>query len=153
MKRCRITYIDQCDAPRFEREKAQAAVDHALAEAGRSRCALTVLLVGVEESSALHERHFNVADATDVMTFPDGGDDPETGLTHLGDLAVCPEVARTVARARGRSVSDEIVLYILHGVLHLLGYDDETPAERKRIWSAQRRLLQLVGVELEDDPE
>ncbi len=41
------------------------------------------------------------------------------------------------------------MLYILHGVLHLLDYDDTTPTERARIWSAQRRLLQQVGIELE----
>lgn len=153
MKRCKITYVAQCEAAPFERAKAQKVVDLALAEAGRSRCSLTVMLVSAKESDALHRRHFAVPDATDVMTFPDGADDPETGLTHLGDLAVCPKVADSVARARGRTYSDEIVLYILHGVLHLLDYDDTTPAERARIWSAQRRLLQQVGIELEATPE
>ena len=127
-------------------------VDAALAESETRDCSLTVLLVDAKASARLHETHFADASATDVMTFPDGGLDPETGRRHLGDLAVCVDVARRAAAARRRAVGDELILYILHGLLHLLGHDDRKPRDRAKMWAAQRRLLAGVGIGLEPTP-
>jgi probable rRNA maturation factor len=153
MKRCEIAVVNRSGRkPEMDLGKVQAVVDAALAEDGMERCALTVLLVDDHESARLHREHFDDSDPTDVMTFPDGSKDPESGLTLLGDLAVGVEVARRVAGERDRSEADEICLYVLHGVLHLLGYDDEEEADALEMWRVQRRLLATVGIELESDP-
>jgi probable rRNA maturation factor len=150
-----LTIIDRSSSrPRFDRRRLRRVLETALVEA-RCRpefCALTVLLVDDAESARLHDQHFSIPEATDVMTFPDGGMDPDLGRQHLGDLAVGVGVARREAKARGRSPGDELILYILHGLLHLLGHDDVTVARRKRMWSAQRRLLATIGIKLEASP-
>ena len=151
-KACVITFLDESGAVAIDRKSIQTVVDAALAEDGMEACALTVLIVDDAESARLHREHFAVDGTTDVMTFPDDSTDPETRLHLLGDLAVCADVAAREAAERGRSASDELTLYVLHGLLHLLGYDDEDPADQDEMWAVQRRLLATVGIQLEAEP-
>jgi probable rRNA maturation factor len=69
---------------------------------------------------------------TDVITFP------------YGEILICPAVARKQAPVQGLSVEREVLLYGLHGLLHLVGYDDATPASRNRMEAEQKRLLRRV---------
>jgi probable rRNA maturation factor len=65
--------------------------------------------------------------------------------TYLGDIAIAPETARRYAKKNGRSLSDELRVLILHGVLHLLGYDHETDrGEMDRIEHKMRRRFGLL---------
>ncbi len=151
--RCVVSILDQDGlAPVIDLVTVQAVVDAALADDGIERAALTVLLVDDAESARLHAEHFDNPESTDVMTFPDGSTDPESGLTLLGDLAVCVDVARRVAADRGRPIEEELVLYILHGLLHLLGYDDVDERDQAEMWAIQRRLLAGVGIVIEAEP-
>ena len=150
--RCRIDLIDETGGARVDLAQVQTVVDAALAGDGMQDCVLTVLLVGEAGSAELHRVHFSNPEPTDVMTFPDGGADPDSGRTHLGDLAVCVDVARREAHERGRETSAELTLYILHGLLHLLGFDDEDPRDQLEMWAVQRRLLATVGIDLEPEP-
>lgn len=150
---CVIDLLDESgSAPQFDLAHIQCVVEAAIREDGLTFCALTVLLVNDSGSAELHRMHFNNPEPTDVMTFPDGSPNPETGRTHLGDLAVCVEVARRAAREGERTESAELTLYILHGVLHLLGYDDVDARDQKEMWAVQRRLLADIGVTLELEP-
>jgi probable rRNA maturation factor len=73
--------------------------------------------------------------ATDVLAFPlgDGG--------VFGEVVVSGETARREARARGIPGEEELLRYVAHGILHLLGYDDHAPAERARMWRRQEAEL------------
>jgi probable rRNA maturation factor len=153
MRRCEIAIVNQSGRPpELELAKVQAVVDAALARDELEQCSLSVLLVDDAESSRLHREHFDDPEPTDVMTFPDGSEDPETGRKLLGDLAVGVDVARRVARERGRTEADEVCLYILHGLLHLLGFDDVDEGDAREMWRMQRTLLAEVGIALEDEP-
>ncbi len=110
---------------------------------------LSVLLVDVAAMTALHERWMGEPGPTDVMAFPmdelgsprdDEDDEPEPTL--LGDVVLCPEVARRQARRAGHSPEDEMHLLCTHGVLHLLGYDHAEPDEEREMFSLQARLLE-----------
>ena len=155
-----ISYlIDGVAMPRFERKRVVQIVSAALASADSRTTRLphlqavhlTVLFISDERAADLHGLHFNDATTTDVMTFPDGSCDP-TGILQIGDLAVCVSVARREALSRKRPFADELTLYILHGFLHLLGYDDRTQRSLKAMWAEQRRLLAQVGIPLEAKP-
>lgn len=153
--RVRITWVVDPGVrrPRLGVGRLTALLGRALAESGPSGVVLlSVRLVDDATAAALHGEHFSDPTTTDVMTFPDGSWDPGSGALLLGDLAVCVDVARREAKARGRSVADELILYILHGVLHLLDYDDRTPAQRARMWARQRELLATIGIALEEQP-
>ncbi len=62
----------------------------------------------------------------------------------LGDIAIAPAVARLNAKSYGRTLSIELKILILHGVLHLLGYDHE--ADRGEMHRAERRLRKRLGL-------
>ena len=146
---CTIDWIDEADGlPLLDLARAQRAVDAALATDGLAGGTLTVLLVDDEASAELHGQHFDDPTATDVMTFPDGTEHPDDGQVHHGDLAVGVGVARRVAAARGRPVGDELTLYIVHGVLHLLGHDDHHPDDRAAMWDLQRQVLSPLGIDI-----
>jgi probable rRNA maturation factor len=150
MPRLALTILNRSgQRPRYGRARLLRVLDAATKEAGIRRASLTILLVDDVESAALHRQHFNDPTTTDVMTFPDGSPNPATGILHLGDLAVCVDVAAREGAARERRTGDELTLYCLHGLLHLIGYDDVTPAKQKRMWQAQRRLLAKVGIAIE----
>ncbi len=151
--RLRLTVISETSPRvRLGRVRLQAVLERVLAEERIARASLTVLLVDEAASARLHRRHFGDPAATDVMSFPDGSPWPGRGGVHLGDLAVCVAVARRAAAGHGMGLPEELTLYILHGLLHLVGYDDRSARDLARMWAAQRRLLATVGIALARTP-
>jgi len=75
--------------------------------------------------------------ATDVISFPLGTD-------LVGELVISAEFAAGQARARRIPVEEELLRYVAHGTLHLLGYDDRRPADKARMWKRQERELSRV---------
>ena len=116
---------------------------------------LSVLLVDEAAMTTLHEQWMDLPGPTDVMSFPmdtlpgtpgpapsPGSRPPDDpGPTLLGDVVLCPAVARTQAEAAGHSVASELALLTAHGVLHLLGYDHGTEDEEKEMFGLQTELL------------
>ncbi|MGC5583930.1 rRNA maturation RNase YbeY [Ornithinimicrobium sp. W1679] len=110
------------------------------------RAELTVTLVDEATMAALHERWMDLAGPTDVMSFPmdelrPGREDAEPVEGVLGDVVLCPAVARAQAAAAGHAVGDELLLLTTHGILHLLGFDHAEPAEEREMFDLQRTLL------------
>jgi probable rRNA maturation factor len=91
---------------------------------------LSISFVLPEEMADLHRRYMGEEGPTDVLSFPLG----EDGL--LGDVIICLEEAR---RNNPDHPTAELRLLVVHGVLHLLGYDHETEEERREMWSRQER--------------
>jgi probable rRNA maturation factor len=108
---------------------------------------LTVRLVDADTMAVLNQQWMGQQGPTDVLSFPmdeltPGRDDePSEESGYLGDIAVCPQVAAQQAPAAGHSPSDEVDLLVVHGILHLLGYDHATPDEHREMFSVQGRLL------------
>ena len=107
---------------------------------------LSVLLVDVETMTRLHVQWMDEPGPTDVLSFPmdelrPGSEDraPEPGL--LGDVVLCPQVAKDQAAQAGHSIDDELAMLCAHGILHLLGYDHAEPAEERTMFGLQRELL------------
>ena len=110
--------------------------------------------------AALNKAYRGIARPTDVLAFPAGegrrapamgpSRAPEPQATsdagiHLGDLAISLETARRQAARRGHPLEREVALLAIHGILHLIGYDHRTPAQRRRMWRLQARLLRAHG--------
>ncbi|MCX7933708.1 MAG: rRNA maturation RNase YbeY [Planctomycetota bacterium] len=114
---------------------------------GRRRPAqVIVLLAGARRMRLLNRRHLGRRGLTDVLAFA-GGQAPNA--SHLGDIAVCVPLARRDARRRRIPVAYEICLYALHGLLHLLGWRDKRPAERRAMAEAAARCFQRLGLPTE----
>lgn len=101
---------------------------------------LSFVVVDDERMAALHERYAHVPGPTDVLSFP-LAEDPVL----LGEVVISVDAARREAAARGHPAYDELLLYAVHGVMHLVGHDDHGPADRRRMREAERRALTALG--------
>ena len=113
------------------------------------------LAVVVTVDEVLHElnrQHRSVDAPTDVLAFPDETRGPfvaAPGLPrYLGDVVISFARAGDQAAQAGHDVQAELQLLVVHGVLHLLGYDDIAEEQRTKMWIAQTQILQELGVEV-----
>ncbi|MBE0477218.1 MAG: rRNA maturation RNase YbeY [Coriobacteriia bacterium] len=105
---------------------------------------LSVALVSAEEMANLNERYRGKDGPTDVLSFPCDDPCPVVGdePVALGDVVIAPEVAVEQAAGHGVTVEAELNLLLVHGVLHLLGYDHETDEDAAAMQAREETLLQ-----------
>jgi probable rRNA maturation factor len=114
--------------------------------------ALTILLTDDDALQRLNRDFRGYDTPTDVLSFPTGAATPgmaEAGLPpYLGDLAISVSRAAAQATAGGHSLTAELQLLTVHGVLHLLGYDHADEGEKEAMWAAQAAVLTQLGAEI-----
>jgi probable rRNA maturation factor len=88
-----------------------------------------VWLISDRRIALLHRKFMRESGPTDVLTF------------QHGEIFISVETARRQARTFGNSLMRELKLYIVHGLLHLHGFDDQTPTEARRMKTAQEKIL------------
>ncbi len=134
--------------PRWEQQVDAQRLGDAVRHALQGESAeLSLVIVGDEEMARLHGAYRDDPTTTDVLTFPyedDGVDEEMAG--YLGDVIVCFEQAARQAEEEGHAVGEELVLLAVHGTLHLLGYDDESPDEKAEMWARQREVMEEIGL-------
>jgi probable rRNA maturation factor len=124
----------------------ERAADEALRMAGEpSPGGLTILISDDLQLHELNRQYLGIDAPTDVLSFPVDETDPDTGERYLGDVILSYPRAATQAAAAGHSLEDELLLLVVHGVLHLLGYDHAAPHEKARMWEIQARILASLG--------
>jgi probable rRNA maturation factor len=129
---------------RIDRRSLAAALDRLDAQARRFRggCprgTLSLAFLGDRALARLHGRFLGDPSATDVITFPGAGSPA------AGEICVSVEAAiRQAGRSAGR-LSAELTLYVIHGWLHLAGYDDTTAAARRAMRRAEARAMGLLS--------
>ena len=121
-------------------------------EIGLGDDCVAIRLIGDPEMARLNETYRKKKGPTDVLSFPAAADSAKPGTLRqqvwkaggefLGDIAISPKMARRNAKSLGRQLPEELKMLILHGVLHLLGYDHETDrGEMERLeWRLRRKL-------------
>jgi probable rRNA maturation factor len=126
------------------REQMQGWAEAALAAAGQQGETLTVRVTDEAEISALNQRYRGKQGATNVLSFPfDGPADIDTGF--LGDLAICAPVIEREAGQQDKSVTAHWAHMIVHGVLHLCGYDHMEDAEAQRMEALETEIMGTLG--------
>ncbi|HLL51718.1 MAG TPA: rRNA maturation RNase YbeY, partial [Thermomicrobiales bacterium] len=99
---------------------------------------VTVALVADDRLQQIHRDFMGIDTPTDIMTFPNG----EPGVEpHGGELVISVDHARTQASAWGLSAEEEIRFLVTHGLLHLLGWRDETDEQRQAMLKRQQHLF------------
>jgi len=106
---------------------------------------ISVVLVGDKLMSELHLRDLNVAGPTDVLTY-EIDHHPKTGRCTAGEVIVCVPEAVRQAKSRKTTTANELLLYSLHGVLHLAGFDDRTEVSFRKIHTMEDDILTRIGV-------
>lgn len=114
---------------------------------------VTILFVGESQIAQYNQRFMNRQGPTDVLAFPleelRPGAIPERSPGgppfNMGDVVICPAYVRTQAEQAGVSFDDELSLMVVHGLLHLLGYDHQDDAQAEAMERREWQLLAQVG--------
>ena len=102
---------------------------------------LSILLVASDHIKRLNKRFAGEANATDVLAFPMMDDEEDHDLM-LGDVVICPEVAQANAEKLGHSLTQEVDTLLVHGTLHLLGYDHQGTHDKQAM---EKRLAEILA--------
>lgn len=105
-----------------------------------------ILLVDDRRIAALHGRWLGDPTPTDVITFDLTESDAAVDGPLRGDVVVSVETARRVGRDFGWTPRLEVAYYVVHGLLHLTGYDDRTPVRRRAMRARERSVMRAVGL-------
>ncbi|MCL1838154.1 MAG: rRNA maturation RNase YbeY [Propionibacteriaceae bacterium] len=107
---------------------------------------LSILLVDAKTMSAYNKKFMDSAEPTDVLSFPmdelrppGHGEEPPLGL--LGDIMLCPEVIAAQAGENRHTAAGEADYLLIHGLLHLLGYDHGEPAEKQVMFDLNDKII------------
>ena len=133
--------------PCLPEERVREAARAALREGGRPGIGLSLVFVSEVELTRLHLERLGDPEPTDVMAF-DLGEDAEGPA---GELYVSVDRAREVASELDAPLERELLLYVVHGVLHLCGHDDHDAEDVREMRAAEARVLRELG--LATDPE
>jgi probable rRNA maturation factor len=141
-----VVQIPGTPSPEFDSALLERAAEEALRTAPDSpKAGLTILLTDDVKLRQLNRQYLGIDETTDVLSFPAGYTDPDSGELYLGDVLISASRAAVQAAAGGHALSDEIQLLVVHGVLHLLGYDNTEPEGKARMWSLQAEILKRLG--------
>jgi len=139
--------VDEAFADHVDVERLRRRVSHALEAAGWSGPAVVSVTVTDDDSiRVLNREYLGIDSPTDVLSFSqlEGLEMPVTeGAPHLGDVIVSYPQTVVQAVEHGEPVHRELERLVVHGVLHLLGYDDVTESERERMWKVQEEVMEI----------
>jgi probable rRNA maturation factor len=132
--------------PRFSAAWFQARLLSAAKLAGVRRGDWSIWLIGDSDMAALHKRTMNIPTTTDVLTF----DFRDPGSSRAGPLdlqtLVCVDQAQRQSLRHNKMVREELLLYMLHSLLHVSGYDDHTAKAAKKMHQREDEILTHIGI-------
>lgn len=128
------------------RDDFERWVNAALEGAGQP-VELVIRVVDEAEARELNQRYRDKDRPTNVLSFPFEAP-PEVESCHLGDLVICAPVVAREAKQQGKALNDHWAHLVVHGILHLRGFDHQTDEDAEQMESREKRILQ--GLEIED---
>lgn len=110
------------------------------------RVELSILAVNEDEMERLHIEWMDEEGPTDVLSFPidelRSGEAFVEGKSTLGDIVICPSVAQRQAERAGHGFDVELQILLVHGILHLMGFDHAEPAEEAEMFALQGEIIE-----------
>lgn len=114
---------------------------------------VTISFINEDEMKNLYKKYIGYVQSTDVLSFEAGEIDPESGKEILGDIVICYPFVAHQSLSLGNELFNEIKLMVIHGMLHLLGYDHNTEDQKSEMWQSQNAILKAIGITLNKLPE
>lgn len=140
-----VTISDEQNVLRLNPKGVESLVRAVIAYEKTTCDEVTIYFVDTPTICELHERFFNDPTPTDCITFPlDQEEDEDFPYRILGEVFVCPETALKYAEKNQVDPLEETSLYIIHGLLHLMGYDDIEPDDILEMRQAEQRHLENI---------
>ncbi len=144
----KIEITDLQDHVDLDRRLLLQVMRRAMKEEGRTARSLSIVLTDNRHIRDLNREYVGVDTTTDVISFPlEDLDWPLAGYNGgiNGEIIASAELAYEQALARDLDPRAELLLYVVHGLLHLIGYDDRTPSDARRMHAREDELLQQFG--------
>jgi probable rRNA maturation factor len=110
---------------------------------------LSIRITDDLEIQELNKRYRGLDQPTDVLSFAADFEDPDLGSRYLGDVVISFPQASAQALDRGHLAIEEVQLLVIHGVLHLVGFDHGTKSEKEAMWSFQEKILTGMGLDIQ----
>ncbi len=126
----------------FDASWLSNCTEKVLVELALNDAIIAIRVVGDKAMTVIHFEHSNIEDTTDVLTFQHSAESEQLSV----DIAICVDEAERQASDRGHSVNHELLLYIVHGILHCIGFDDHSKEEHEKMHKEEDRILQAIGV-------
>jgi len=144
----KIEITDLQDHVCLDRKLLLQVIRYAIKAEGRSAKSLSIVLTDNRHLRELTREYLGHDAVTDVISFPLEDLEWPGGVANgglNGEIVASAEQARQQAQAMNTDPQGELLLYLVHGLLHLLGYDDQTPQEAKRMHAREDALLEAFG--------
>ena len=125
---------------KIEEKKVKKIVDTFLKKEKIKTDEITVYFVDEKTIKNLHKRFFNDPSSTDCISLPFDKPNQKNIYHVLGEIFICPDVAKKNAKEFKTSLCDEITLYIIHSLLHLIGYDDINEKDIQKIRKKEKEI-------------
>ena len=133
--------FDPQDSIDLRPERIRAAIAAVLTILKKPDYEITLGLIDDKEMRQLNKTFRGEDKTTDVLSFNQDLQDPETGQFYLGDILISPPQATRQAAEHNHPLEDEVAFLAIHGTLHLLGYDHYTPEEKASMWPLQDQIF------------
>lgn len=127
LNKAAITTGEYCDAP--------------------DNCEVSISFMDADDIRTLNRDYRGKDEATDVLSFPVSEALAMGPSISLGDVVICMEIAKQQAKEYGHSLERELAFLVVHGLLHLLGYDHETPEDEAEMCAAQNDILAKLSLQ------
>ncbi len=138
----RISIATPQETVPVDRQRMRATAQAVLEGEGAVKAEISLAFVDNSTIQRLNQRYLQHDEPTDVLSFPL----TEHAGDASGDLVIGAEVAAEQAAARGHDVQAELALYVIHGILHLCGYDDKSAAGAREMRERERTYLRKLGL-------
>lgn len=144
----KVNVADRQTTLELDRARIKEAVRLVLDDSGLKKATIGVAVVDDATIHELNRRYLEHDYPTDVLSFP-----LERGPSSLeGEVVVSADTAQRSAADYGWPAVDELLLYIIHGTLHLVGHDDHDPAARAKMRAAESAVLARLGIACKLEP-
>ncbi len=140
-----VSVVNQQEKVELDYPRIKEAARAVLAGEKVKKSKINLAFMTDEAIHKLNKRYLDHDCPTDVITFPYSG---AKAAVLEGDIAISMETAQSAASERGHEVGEELLLYVIHGVLHLCGYDDLEEGDRREMREREKHYLGLLGVKV-----
>ena len=136
---------------KIDKSFVRKVVKHTLKKMEAEKSEVNIIFVGLEEIHEINKTYRNVDRPTDVISF--ALEDTEDVTVYeervLGDIYICLDKVHEQAKEYGHTEIREMAFLIVHGLLHLLGYDHQTESDAKIMFAKQEEVLEKYGIKRE----
>lgn len=133
--------IINTDLPKLNKDLIKTAIRLTLSRFNKTDADVTIRITGDIEIAQLNQEYRGISSSTDVLSFNQDFQDPETGRWYLGDIIISLETVVKQAPVYDLTPDQECSFLAIHGTLHLLGYDHDTPEEKEKMWEIQDEIF------------